>query len=258
MSPAEPYIGLIIRAPFRGPDGHGQRPLLRLRSQRRDCLDVCKARKQGECKVADAAVNRSRAEPARAHRRGQVQGLAHGRAGRRAGDGRTAPGRARRRGRGRCPSPTAATARSTRRSRPGSSAARYGSPGRSVHEVTAAFALRDGTAVVEMAEASGLQRLPDGCLRAAHVVHVRVRRAARWPRSTRARGRSCSASAAAPPPTAAPGCWPRSARASWTRTASRCRPGGGSLRTWPRPTCPASTRASPTSTSSSPATSTTR
>ncbi|MFJ5727267.1 glycerate kinase [Streptomyces paradoxus] len=29
-------------------------------------------------------------------------------------------------------------------------------------EVTAAFALRDGTAVVEMAEASGLQRLPDG------------------------------------------------------------------------------------------------
>ncbi|OIJ67893.1 glycerate kinase [Streptomyces mangrovisoli] len=30
------------------------------------------------------------------------------------------------------------------------------------HEVTAAFALRDGTAVVEMAEASGLQRLPRG------------------------------------------------------------------------------------------------
>ncbi|MER6689746.1 glycerate kinase [Streptomyces minutiscleroticus] len=30
------------------------------------------------------------------------------------------------------------------------------------HEVTAAFALRDGTAVVEMAEASGLQRLPAG------------------------------------------------------------------------------------------------
>jgi glycerate kinase len=29
-------------------------------------------------------------------------------------------------------------------------------------EVTAAFALRDGTAVVEMAEASGLQRLPEG------------------------------------------------------------------------------------------------
>ncbi|MEU4010160.1 glycerate kinase [Streptomyces pseudogriseolus] len=29
-------------------------------------------------------------------------------------------------------------------------------------EVTAAYALRDGTAVVEMAEASGLQRLPDG------------------------------------------------------------------------------------------------
>ncbi|MFG3102281.1 glycerate kinase [Streptomyces sp. NPDC048182] len=31
-------------------------------------------------------------------------------------------------------------------------------------QVTAAFALRDGTAVVEMAEASGLQRLPDGVL----------------------------------------------------------------------------------------------
>ncbi|MEU9593972.1 glycerate kinase [Streptomyces sp. NPDC048219] len=31
-------------------------------------------------------------------------------------------------------------------------------------EVTAAFALRGGTAVVEMAEASGLQRLPDGVL----------------------------------------------------------------------------------------------
>ncbi|MFB9735095.1 glycerate kinase [Streptomyces thermocoprophilus] len=31
-------------------------------------------------------------------------------------------------------------------------------------EVTAAFALRDDTAVVEMAEASGLQRLPDGVL----------------------------------------------------------------------------------------------
>lgn len=31
-------------------------------------------------------------------------------------------------------------------------------------EVTAAFALRDGTAVVEMAEASGLQRLPEGVL----------------------------------------------------------------------------------------------
>lgn len=31
-------------------------------------------------------------------------------------------------------------------------------------EVTAAYALRDGTAVVEMAEASGLQRLPDGVL----------------------------------------------------------------------------------------------
>ncbi|MGW1714338.1 glycerate kinase family protein [Streptomyces sp. NPDC002156] len=30
------------------------------------------------------------------------------------------------------------------------------------HEVSAAFALRDGTAVVEMAEASGLQRLPAG------------------------------------------------------------------------------------------------
>lgn len=30
------------------------------------------------------------------------------------------------------------------------------------HELTAAFALRDGTAVVEMAEASGLQRLPAG------------------------------------------------------------------------------------------------
>ncbi|MGW0332786.1 glycerate kinase [Streptomyces sp. NPDC003011] len=30
------------------------------------------------------------------------------------------------------------------------------------HEITAAFALRDGTAVVEMAEASGLQRLPAG------------------------------------------------------------------------------------------------
>ncbi|QIQ01814.1 glycerate kinase [Streptomyces liangshanensis] len=30
------------------------------------------------------------------------------------------------------------------------------------HELTAAFALRDGTAVVEMAEASGLSRLPDG------------------------------------------------------------------------------------------------
>ncbi|WP_203588047.1 glycerate kinase, partial [Actinospica acidiphila] len=29
-------------------------------------------------------------------------------------------------------------------------------------EVTAAYALRDGTAVVEMAEASGLQRLPEG------------------------------------------------------------------------------------------------
>ncbi len=33
-------------------------------------------------------------------------------------------------------------------------------------EVTAAFALRDGTAVVEMAEASGLQRLPEGVLAA--------------------------------------------------------------------------------------------
>ena len=32
------------------------------------------------------------------------------------------------------------------------------------HEVTAAFALRGGTAVVEMAEASGLQRLPAGVL----------------------------------------------------------------------------------------------
>ncbi|MFE9772034.1 glycerate kinase [Streptomyces sp. NPDC005931] len=31
-------------------------------------------------------------------------------------------------------------------------------------EVTAAYALREGTAVVEMAEASGLQRLPDGVL----------------------------------------------------------------------------------------------
>ncbi|MCP9989989.1 MULTISPECIES: glycerate kinase [Streptomyces] len=31
-------------------------------------------------------------------------------------------------------------------------------------EVTAAYALRDGTAVVEMAEASGLQRLPEGVL----------------------------------------------------------------------------------------------
>ncbi|NEC71224.1 glycerate kinase, partial [Streptomyces rochei] len=31
-------------------------------------------------------------------------------------------------------------------------------------EVTAAYALREGTAVVEMAEASGLQRLPEGVL----------------------------------------------------------------------------------------------
>lgn len=32
-------------------------------------------------------------------------------------------------------------------------------------ELTAAYALRDGMAVVEMAEASGLQRLPAGCSR---------------------------------------------------------------------------------------------
>lgn len=45
-------------------------------------------------------------------------------------------------------------------------------------EITAAFAVRAETAVVEMAEASGLQRLPAGCLRPAHGVHVRLRRAA--------------------------------------------------------------------------------
>src|SRR4051812_43392225 len=39
--------------------GHDGAGLLRLRSQRRDCLDVSKARKQGECKVADAAVDRT-------------------------------------------------------------------------------------------------------------------------------------------------------------------------------------------------------
>ena len=60
-----------------------------------------------------------------------------------------------------CPSRTAATARSPRRSRPVRTP-RVRVTGPLGEPVTAAYALRDGTAVVEMAEASGLRHLPAG------------------------------------------------------------------------------------------------
>ncbi len=76
-----------------------------------------------------------------------------------AGLRRVVPGVSRSR---RCPWPTAATGPWTRRSRPGSSGGRCGSPARWATSSPPPFALRDDTAVVEMAEASGLQRLPAG------------------------------------------------------------------------------------------------
>lgn len=96
-----------------------------------------------------------------ARRRRQVQGLADGRGGRRAGDHRAAPGRAGPKG--------GVAARGRRRRRDGGRrrGGRFRAPGGAGRRAArwrggAAFALRGGTAVVEMAEASGLQRLPGG------------------------------------------------------------------------------------------------
>ena len=116
-----------------------------------------------------------------------------------------APGRTRPGGRDRCPSPTAATARSRRRWRPASNAVRYGSPARSA---------QPGDGRLRAARAaprwSRWRRRPasSACPRASSHRSRRPRTAPAsccGPRWTRARGRSSSASAAAPPPTAAPG-----------------------------------------------------
>ena len=97
-----------------------------------------------------------------ADRRGQVQGFAHGRRGRRACHGRSAacgprsrrggrPGRGRRRRHGR----RGARGRLHPARGPGHRPHRHAGDGH-------LRAARDGTAVVEMAEASGLQHLPAG------------------------------------------------------------------------------------------------
>ena len=71
--------------------------------------------------------------------------------------------------------------------------------------VTTAFAARDGVAVVEMADVSGLALLHARPARRAGRELVRHRRGDRGPRSTTAAGRSCWASAAARAPTAGRG-----------------------------------------------------
>lgn len=144
---------------------HDDGGVRRLRSQRRDCLDVCEAGKQGECKVADSAVKTTRAGTGRVPRvliaadkfKGSltaVQVAERVTAGLRrvapdvevealpvadGGDGTV----------------DAAVAAGFERRE-----VRVAGP--LGHELTAAFALRGDTAVVEMAEASGLQRLPAG------------------------------------------------------------------------------------------------
>lgn len=135
----------------------GRRPLLRLWSQRRDCLDASKARKARGCKVADAAGTAGHVLIAADKFKGSltaVQVAERVTAGLRrvaphvevealpvadGGDGTVA---------------AAVAAGFERRE------VRVTGP--LGDQVTAAYALRDGTAVVEMAEASGLQLLPEG------------------------------------------------------------------------------------------------
>lgn len=71
--------------------------------------------------------------------------------------------------------------------------------------VVAAYALRSTTAVVEMAEASGLQHLPPGVF-APSPRPPTARANCCGPHSTTAPGPSCSAWAAAPPRTAVRAC----------------------------------------------------
>lgn len=135
----------------------GSGPLLRLRSQRRDCLASSKAQQQGESKVADAAgaarhvliaadkfkgsltaVQVAQRVTAGLHRVApevtvESVPVADG------GDGTVAAAVA-----------AGFERREVRVTGP------LGEP------VVAAYALREGTAVVEMAEASGLQLLPEG------------------------------------------------------------------------------------------------
>ena len=101
--------------------------------------------------------------------------------------------------------------------------ARCGWPARPASRSTPAYAVRDGVAVVELADACGLARLPGGQLApltasSGGLGEVIARRAGRGLPAARARR-----SAAAPAPTAAPACWPRSAPGSSTPTARRCR-----------------------------------
>ena len=96
--------------------------------------------------------------------------------------------------------------------------------------VTAAYALRGATAVIEMSQASGLdllprdrhgQRLLDPLGATSHGTGELIAP------SPRGRGGSCSAWAGAPARTGARGCSPRSGPASSTRTGSCSARAGG-------------------------------
>lgn len=124
-------------------------------------------------------------------------------------------------------------------------------------EVTAAYALRGDTAVVEMAEASGLQRLPEGVLAPLTSSTYGSGELLRAALDAGARtivfgvGGSATTDGGA-------GMLAALGRGSWTGTASRSRRAGAVSRGWSRPTCRASTPACPTWSWCSPATSTIR
>ena len=86
-----------------------------------------------------------------------------------------------------------------------------------------------GTAYVESAQACGLHLLAaaerDPQVATSYGLGALVAAAV----EARGPARSWSAWAGRPPTTAAPGCWPRSARRRWTPRASRCRTAGAAL-----------------------------
>lgn len=124
-------------------------------------------------------------------------------------------------------------------------------------EVTAAYALRDGTAVVEMAEASGLQLLPEGVF--APLTSTTYGSGELLAAALDAGARSIVFGVGGSATTDGGAGMLAALGARFLDADGKpVGPGGGPSPTWPRPTSRGSTRAWPTWRSSSPATSTTR
>ena len=87
--------------------------------------------------------------------------------------------------------------------------------------VETAYARRGDTAVVEMADACGLVRLPGGVRGTAGRVQPGPRRGDGGRAGRRLPRAGAWGSAAAPAPTVGPGCWPRSAPSSRPRVLGR-------------------------------------